>query len=276
MSDTHQVEGRNYFFGFGSQITRAIRFLLITNIAIFFVQLLLWDDQRITQMFGMMPALFIHDLKLWQPLTTLFLHANLWQLLMDLLVLWFFAPDVEIALGGGIRFLSFYLFCGTSSNVIAAAIAPNAMFPVLGPAGAIFGILTAFAVLFPQRIITLLLFFVIPVQLKAKYLVMIFGLIAWLSLAEGKFMNVASYAGLSGIAIGYLYVRNRRGLEKFWNSKFFNRFRHSAVFGNKQEKEEYIRRKIDPILEKIARHGLHSLTWREKRILRKAKTKIKS
>ena len=275
MTDYFQVERQNPFYGFGRQLTRTIRLLLVSNLTVFFFQLLLWDNPQIVQILGMIPARFTQEWTLWQPVTGLFLHANLWQLLMDLLILWFFAPDVEMALGGGRRFFSFYVVCGGLSNIAAAILNPGSSLPILGPAGAMFGILSAFATLFPNRIVTLLLFFVIPFEIKAKFLVLIFGLIEWLSLAEGQFTNIASYAGLAGIAIGFFYVRNRRGLEVLWGRGIFSRWSR-PLLGSPKDKEDYIRRKIDPILEKIARQGLQSLTWRERRILRRAKTKIKS
>lgn len=276
MTDYYQLERQNYSFGFGSRLTPTVKLLLILNAAIFFFQLILpsASGPQILGTLGMVPSQFIHHGAFWQPLTGLLLHGNLWALLTDLLALWFFAPEVEFGLGGGKRLLFFYFGCGAVSNLIAALFAPSSVVPILGPAGAIFAILTAFAVLFPQRVITLLLFFVLPVQMKAKYLVLIFGLVEWLSLAEGKFNNIGAYAALAGIPLGFLIVRNRRAWESFTRGGLFVRFRRGSG-DSAREKEEYMLRKIDPILEKIARKGLHSLTWREKRILRKAKTKIR-
>ncbi len=271
MSDYYKLERQNYFFGFGRQITPAIKFLLISNVVVFFFQLLV-NSASFAQYLGMVPARFTGQLALWQPLTGLFLHASLWALLLDLLTLWFFAPDVEWALGSGRRFLVFYFSCGALSNITAAVLAPGAFVPILGPGGAILGVLTAFAVLFPDRVITLLLFFLIPVTMKARYLVMVFGLIEWFGLAEGQYADITRYASLAGIPIGFLLVRHRRKLESLSSQGWLAGLR-KKLFGSPESREDYIRRRIDPILEKIAQKGLHSLTWRERRILRKAKTK---
>ncbi len=263
MNDFDTSERRSYFDGFGQQLTPVIIALLLCNVGVYFLQLLL-PGNGFVALFGLIPAGVTQVGMFWQPLTGLFLHNGLWSLLMDLLVLWFFAPDVQLALGRGAKFILFYLVCGVSSNIVAVILAPSSGIPILGPGGAIFAILTAYGLLFPQRIVTLLLFFVLPLQIKAKFLVMIFGGIAWFGLMEGRYADIARYASLAGIPIGFVLVRSRYR----WGALFRDGQRTSRKV---ETREEYIRRRIDPILEKIAREGIHSLTWWEKRVLRKMK-----
>ncbi len=262
-----RAERPDFFYGFGRQLTFTVRVLLALQVLAFFLQLLLADIPGFTESMGLVPARVTRHLAFWQPVTSLFLHAGLLSLLMDSLVLWFFAPDVEFALGGGKRFVVFYLLCGALSNAVAVLFQPFSLSLAMGPSGAIFGVLTAFAVLFPQRIITLLLFFVIPVQLQAKYLVLIFGAIEWLVFVQGRFSQISSYATLAGIPLGYFLAKRPSLLAWEWLK------RHPGAAG-RREKEDYIRRNIDPILEKIAKQGMHSLSWREKRVLKKAKGKL--
>ncbi len=275
MSDSGYQEKQGFLSGFGAQLTSAIKLLLILHVGVFFVQLLCSNSSILIGLFGMIPRQVFEKGWIWQPLTGLFLHASLWALLMNLLVLWFFAPEVEFGLGGGRNFLWFYFSCGVISNLVAALLGPQSTGAILGPGGAVFGILTAYAVLFPHRVITLLLFFVLPVQMKAKYLAVIFGGIEWFSLMEGRYTEAARYASLAGILVGYVLVKSRRGREFLPRAGLFSRMALRVSNRIKKDREEYIRQQIDPILEKISRDGIQSLSWRERRVLKKAPRHIK-
>jgi len=148
----------------------------------------------------------------WQIATYAFLHASFNHLFFNMLGLWMFGAELEHVWGQK-RFLQFY-----AASVVAAALTQlfvNALLgsvaPTVGASGGIFGLLLAFAMMFPNRII--LLFFVIP--MKAKYLVALYGVI---ELYQGVYVmnsGVAHFAHLGGMLGGLLTLRYWRGQSPF-------------------------------------------------------------
>jgi len=148
----------------------------------------------------------------WQVLTYAFLHGGMVHLFFNMLGLWMFGGELEHVWGQK-RFLQFY-----AASVVAAALTQllvNALLgsnlPTVGASGGLFGLLLAFAMIFPNRII--LLFFVIP--MKAKYLVALYGVI---ELYQGVYVlnsGVAHFAHLGGMLGGLLTLRYWRGQAPF-------------------------------------------------------------
>jgi membrane associated rhomboid family serine protease len=155
--------------------------------------------------FALVPALAVSHFYIWQFATYMFLHANLLHLLFNMFVLWMFGPEVEYALGTK-RFTRFYFICGIGAG-LCSVLFYSTYSLIMGASGAIFGLMVAFGMLFPERMITLLLFFVLPVNMKAKHLVLIFAgieLLFVISNVRGDF--VAHFAHLGGALCGYLYM----------------------------------------------------------------------
>ncbi len=184
-----------------------VKWLLISNVAIFVIgffagklQLDPFGDFRLT------PANVLKEGRVWQLVTYMFLHANVTHILFNMLVLWMFGADLEGAWGTR-RFLRFYFFCGVGAGicvVLANYLLPlgNPFLPTLGSSGAIYGILMAYAMLYPTR--TMLFAFLFPIQVK--YFVMIIGAIAFL----GSFQvntGVSEFAHLGGLLFGYVYFK---------------------------------------------------------------------
>jgi membrane associated rhomboid family serine protease len=182
--------------------------LLLANVAIFFLGQLLGPG--LLGPFALWPV--GEGFWPWQVVTYSFLHANFNHLFFNMLGLWMFGSELEHVWGQR-RFLQFY-----TASVIAAALtqlAINAALgstaPTLGASGGLFGLLLAFAMLFPNR--TILLFFVIP--MKAKWLVLLYGVI---ELYQGVYVmnsGVAHFAHLGGMLGGYLTLRYWRGQAPF-------------------------------------------------------------
>ena len=150
--------------------------------------------------------------------------------------------------------------------------------------------IAAFAALFPDRELTLLLFFVIPLRLSARTLLI---LSAVLAVAGVVFPtdNIANAAHLGGMVMGFIFVRQfiqgrwwqwkfpvrrsaprefvtaRVGRGKFWRSA-------AGPASEDLSAEEFLQKEVDPILDKISAHGIQSLTAREREILEKARTKM--
>src|SRR5712692_9711792 len=144
--------------------TPAIKTLVIACTAAFAVQelvLLILGDQAylwLIRWFGLIPSAVTHGLRVWQPFTYLFLHGGLWHLLLNMLVLWMFGRDLELTWGRR-RFYIYYFACGVGAGLINILVKsvpvlfgrPPSDVATIGASGAIYGILLAAAVLFPDR-----------------------------------------------------------------------------------------------------------------------------
>jgi membrane associated rhomboid family serine protease len=191
-----------------------VKRLIVASVICFVAQAI--GGRRVDLTFSLVPALAVSHFYVWQFATYIFLHANLIHLLFNMFVLWMFGPEVEYVLGTK-RFTRFYFICGIGAGLCSALFySPYAV--IMGASGAIFGLMVAFGMLFPERVITLLLFFVLPVNMKAKHLVLIFAgieLLFVISNVRGDF--VAHFAHLGGALCGYLYmIWWRRGGGRYW------------------------------------------------------------
>src|SRR5664279_1693411 len=183
--------------------------LLLANVAIFFLDELL--GRTLTVWFALWPV-GSAEFWPWQIGTYAFLHGSFNHLFFNMLGLWMFGAELE-QIWGRNRFLTFYF-----ASVVAAALtqlvvnfALGSAAPTIGASGGLFGLLLAFAMIFPNRII--LLFFVIP--MKAKYLVALYGLI---ELYQGAYVlntGVAHFAHRGGMLGGLLTIRYWRGQPPF-------------------------------------------------------------
>lgn len=261
-------ERSSYRIGFGGGLTQIVKYLLIINIAVFVLQKISPQD-ILVQWFGLSPQLAIFKFHIWQFFTYMFLHGGVMHIFFNMLFLWMFGCEVERTLGSK-EFLKLYFICGVGAGILHLIFSFNST--VMGASGAIYGVMVAFAVLFPERVITLLLFFFLPVQLKAKYLVMIFVGISLLSLGSND--GVAHFAHLGGAAIGFLYLKLDWRLDFLGNWLRQQRESQHAVKKLKRNQAMHeIRERVDEILDKINEVGYDQLSEEEKRILQEASQK---
>ncbi|MEI6971227.1 MAG: rhomboid family intramembrane serine protease [bacterium] len=266
------------------RLTRAVRIILIVTGAVFLCQLLAWNVfgwPGIERLFSLHKAGILHGWT-WQLVTYMFLHSrvNLLHIFMNMIGLYFMGPDVERAIGTK-RFLLLYFGCGIMGGIGWLLLSQQSGGYCIGASGAVFGVLGAFAGLFPHRPVTLLLMFVLPVTVAARTLAIIFGLISLLMvvlLSEGG--GVAHSAHLAGGLAGYLYaVRLARryafGLsdhpvdEVFQGPGWISRLM-ARVASARRMRLHPPAAEVDRILEKVAEKGLHSLTGRERDTLDRA------
>ncbi len=184
------------------------RTLLLINVVVFLVGPLLgsWFEP----MLALWPI--GHGFLPWQLISYAFLHGSFEHIFFNMFGLWMFGSEVE-RIWGEKRYLQFYIAC-----VLAAGLTQlifNALtgspYPTIGASGGLFGLLLAFGMMFPNR--TILLFFVLP--MKAKYLVIGYGL---LELYQGVYVlnsGVAHFAHLGGMLGGLLMIRYWRGQPPF-------------------------------------------------------------
>ena len=159
-----------------------------------------------TMLFALYAEGAVRSLFVWQLFTYMFLHGGITHLLFNMLTLWFFGTQLERDWGTR-RFLKYYFLCGIAAGVcvLAANMAVGDWVrPTIGASGAIFGVLVAFGVLYPNQ--TVLMNFLFPI--KAKYMVMIYAAIELL-MTFGPNTGVSTIAHLGGMAFGYVYLKGR-------------------------------------------------------------------
>jgi membrane associated rhomboid family serine protease len=187
----------------------ALKVLIGTNVAVFLLQLFV---PTLTWTFGLMPAAVTGQLQIWQLGTYMFLHAGLLHILFNMLALWMFGTELERTWGTR-YFVKYYLSTGIGAAVLTVlfSLLPMGVAAslrhsiVIGASGAVYGLLLAYGLYFPDRPIYMYLVFPIP----AKYFVLIMGAIAFYSsLAEAG--GVANATHLGGIVVGYLLLKGAR------------------------------------------------------------------
>lgn len=306
MSNYYQPRG---FLGF-NLFPPVIKNLLIINAAVFFVQLIMENlifngipaSYILNRWFALNPILVgdtfgnPFNFQIWQLITYQFMHGNFSHILFNMFGLWMFGAEIENIFGSK-RFLIFYLLAGVTAGLLHLFLSPllgSSPAVTIGASGSVFGVLVAFAMLFPDRYI--FLYFLVPV--KAKYLIGFLIVFEFLAINSAH-SNVAHLAHLGGALFGFLYLL----FDKNFNIELKNVFRKEYFFKRKTggykdyfspsssrkrnddldevkfrdlEDDEIITQKeIDDILDKISKSGYQNLTEREKRILFEASKRMK-
>lgn len=208
--------------GFGS-ISPAIKNLLLTNIAVFLIQVFIAPNlnnvlswllppgyqlgRGITAfdaIFGLVPSLVVTKFYIWQLVSYMFLHGGLWHIFFNMFILWMFGSELEHTLGTR-EFVRYYfltgIVAGFSILIWNLMKYPDAL--TIGASGAVFGILAAYALFFPDRHVYV--YFLFPV--KVKYFVLVLGLIEFISLPS--YDGISHIAHLGGMIAGFFYLRHR-------------------------------------------------------------------
>jgi len=249
-----------------SLFTDAIKFIISINFLIFILQYLSGMEDELFTVFGIVPSKTFGELMLWQPFTYLFFHGGIWHVLINMFVLWMFGSELE-KFWGKKEFLRFFFITGIGSGLITILFSLSSTNPVVGASGAIYGVLLAYGLLFPNRLVYL--YFLIPI--KVKYLVMLIGAIAFFSSLNPGNSNISHLTHLSGMVIGFIYLRSSIN----WNT--INHFvihrkdeikRHYEE--KKNEQREALKLQVDAILDKINDVGYDNLSESEREFLFKA------
>lgn len=195
-------------FGPG-RVTPAVKFLLIVNTAVFVVQTVVGAalDDRLTFYFGLVPQLVLKEFYLWQLFTYQFLHGGLLHILFNMLALWMFGCDLELRWGSGF-FLRYYFITVIGGGILNTIFVPNQLGPSIGASAGVYGILLAYGLIYPNRIIYFYFFF----PIKMKHFVWIIGAITLYSSLTAGQSGIAHLAHLGGMVFGYFYLRGWRGL----------------------------------------------------------------
>jgi membrane associated rhomboid family serine protease len=205
MAQLRYSRGRSFFSGY---FTTGVKWLLIVNTAVF----LIWFvggaavQHHLLTLFALTPELTVRNFMVWQLFTYLFLHGGPWHLIFNMLTLWMFGSPLEQDWGTR-RFLKYYFVCGIGAGLFDLAL--NILFghwnnTTIGASGAIYGLLLAFGVCYPDQ--TVLMNFLFPI--KAKYMVMIYaGVELLMSMSVNS--GVSNIAHLGGMVVGFVYLKSR-------------------------------------------------------------------
>jgi len=206
MAQPRYIIRRSFFHDY---FTTGVKWLLIVNTAVF----LLWFvggrpiQSHLLTLFGLTPELTVRNFMVWQVLTYLFLHGGIWHLIFNMLTLWMFGSPLEQDWGTR-RFLKYYFICGIGAGLFDLAL--NILFghwsdhTTIGASGAIYGLLLAYGVCYPEQ--TVLMNFLFPI--KAKYMVMIYAGVELL-MSMGINTGVSNIAHLGGMVVGFVYLKSR-------------------------------------------------------------------
>lgn len=264
----------SYQLGLSGRMTPAIKWLLIANGAVFLLQMIIGD--KVAFWFGLNVELIIDHFTIWQFATYMFLHGGGFHIIFNMFILWIFGSEVERTLGTR-EFLKYYFITGIGAGIaqfLVNIISSDIPTIIVGASGAIYGVMLAFAIMFPERVITLLILFILPVSLKAKHLVAILAMISIFSGVSNLFGandGVAHFTHLGGMVIGYFYLKADWRIASYKNKLFRKRkptrpkmkiYRH--------EKDQSFQSQVDQILDKINEIGYDKLTPDEKNILKRA------
>ena len=262
-------------FGLGLRPTPMVTRLLIANAAVFGVTIVF--PRFMVEWFAFQPLNIV--LRPWGPVTYMFVHASLGHLFFNMLMLFFFGPPLE-AKWGERDFLKFYLVCGLGGVALSYLFLPSS---IIGASAALYGIMLAFAMNWPNA--PIYVFGIFPVL--AKYLVGFMALASLLSAvdsAQGG-SGIAHFAHLGGLVAGYLYLkadwRTSRAFEGLQRSATRKR-RLAIVPGDEATGEESVGRQtraggsrddarlldeVDAVLDKISAEGMSALTPAERDLL---------
>jgi len=196
-------------FSFGpGPLSPALKAIIAANVAVFLASTFV---PALTQWFGLVPTAILEQFRLWQLATYMFLHGGIFHILFNMLALWMFGTELE-RLWGTRCFLKFYFVCGIGAGILTVlfsllpfGFAQQVYYSVvIGASGAIYGLLLAYALTYPERPILLIVFFV-----PAKITVLILGAIALLS-SISEVGGIANATHLGGLLVAYLFLKSAR------------------------------------------------------------------
>ena len=235
--------------------TNAIKVLISINFVIFILQTLSRSESLFFPLFGLVPKLVWSEKMIWQPFTYLFFHGGIWHVLINMFVLWMFGSELE-RLWGKNHFLKFYFITGIGSGLATMLVNVQSITPVVGASGAVYGVLLAYGLTYPNR--TVYLYGIIPI--KSLWFVLGIGFIAFMSSFDNM-SQVSHVTHLSGMLIGYFMIKKPIKLKGLW----FQLRKKTLEYQIKREEKELsknfiVEQDINQILDKINQEGFDSLT----------------
>ena len=191
-------------------MTPAVKWIIWTNVAVFVTCFI---APTLRPYLGLIPEAVIERRWIWQPVTYMFVHFGISHILFNMLGIWMFGVELE-RMWGTRFFVRFYAVTGVGAalTTLVVAVLPFGATAATygsitgGASGALYGLLLAFAMYYPDRPILMFMLFPVP----AKYFVLIIGTVSFLSASAGE-PSIAHVAHLGGMLFGYLYLKGGGG-----------------------------------------------------------------
>jgi membrane associated rhomboid family serine protease len=226
----------------------------------------------LTQMFGLSGAA-LQVGRWWQFLTFPCLHASPWpfHLLANMLLLYFAGREVEPIIGSR-HFLALYGLGTFLGGAFHFMLMPDT--PMVGVSAGVSAILAGYSTILPELEISWNVFYILPLRLRAKYValaLMALAAVLWVTLTA---TYIGPAAMIAGALIGWLYVKQLGYGNPLAVQRYIFDKRQRTQRLERMSAEQFLSAEIDPILDKIAREGMHSLTRAERKILAKGREKI--
>jgi len=255
--------------GGGGAIPPAIKNILLANVVVFILTFLNSNLAYIIyEQFALSAQGVLGEFKIWQLFTYMFIHDNsgIWHIFFNMFILWMFGSELEHTWGSK-EFLKYYFLTGIGGGIFNLLLSGA---PTVGASAAVYGVMVAYALAYPDRLVYI--YFLFPV--KVKYLMGFLTLLSFFSTFGASGDRIAHAAHLGGIVVGFVYL-------KYWTIYFkvknFFRSQISSSGGtsshlkytssNKDNKTEFYRKKIDELLDKINKVGYLNLSEEEKKLL---------
>lgn len=194
-------QGMSVSIGPPGPVPPVVRALIAVNLGVFVVTQLFGADGLIDAL-ALVPPKVVGGFQLWRLVTYQFLHAGTWHVALNMLMLWMFGSELEQRWGGAF-FFKYYLVCGVGGGLLYTLVRAGVPDPTVGASGAIFGILMAYGMWFPNRVV--LLGFLFPV--RVRHVIVFLIVIELLQGVESTGDGIAHAAHLGGMAFGYAYLR---------------------------------------------------------------------
>ncbi len=284
----------SYQAPFGFRITPWVKRLLIANGVVFLLTLAL-GQSLVFRWFAFSPSDILTQP--WGVVTYMFLHGDFWHLFVNMLVLFFFGPPLESRWGSR-EFIKFYFICGLGGVALSFLFAS---YSIVGASAAVYGLMLAFAMNWPDA--PIYIWGIFPV--KAKWLVAFLFVVSVLSAFGGAGGGIAHFAHLGGLAAGFLYLKSdwwrgkprkaKSGVKGPGSGKKKSRgtrIRRLAIVPQDEgeqepdsgavdspgwsSRDEALLDEVDRILDKISARGMSSLTEKERKILDEVSRKSRS
>lgn len=233
--------------------TSIVRSLIIINALVYVIQIIMTLSGNIkwfNTIFGLTPALITSQFFFWQFFTSMFLHGGFMHLLFNMLGLFFFGPDLEWRWGKK-TFLIFYLAIGVLSAFFQYLLNIHSPVSSIGASGAVYGVIGAYAAIYPDRQIILMIF-----PIKMKYFVLFLLIIpAFLGTigAEGD-PGIAHAIHISGVLLGIIYARanwHMLGAVKVWANEQIRLWKIRRKYKNFKVVDKDVKKMWDDLEEKI-------------------------
>lgn len=245
---------------------QGVKYIIYICVGVFFLQ---WiarsfaNSSKYLYYLALMPKAVTEDFFVWQLVTYIFLHGGIFHLFINMFILWMFGSFME-RVWGTKEFLKYFFITGIGAGLFWILLAGTNK-PTVGASGAIYGLLLAYGLTFPNRYV--FIFFLFP--LRAKYAVILFGGIELFGTLGGRGGGIAHLAHLGGMLVGFIYLKVFPYLKNSVSKKN-DTTTDFKIYSNKEDEHD---KRINRILDKIMEKGIESLTPEERKILKESSDK---